>query len=314
MIPSPSSPDALVIPFPIIGQLALPWYGIGYAVAIGVGVWLTVRLARRQGLDVRHVGDALLWVLVGGVIGARLYHVIDQWALYKDDLPRIILPPYSGLALYGGVLGGLVGAWLYTRRHRQPFLPWMDVVVPALFFGQAIARFGNFANQELYGPPTDLPWGILIDCQHRVAAYSCDLYPVGTGFHPLFFYEASLTFLGGLIALLLIARWRGRRDGDLLAFWLIWYGAVRALLETFRLSYDFTFFGLPVAVLFGLGAISAGVLLLVLNHLRPAPLPVPEPVPLADLPSDPPGDPPPSSEREEVTAPPGAPPQADAPR
>ncbi|HMJ81084.1 MAG TPA: prolipoprotein diacylglyceryl transferase, partial [Candidatus Dormibacteraeota bacterium] len=226
MIPSPPSSDVVVIPFPIFGQFALPWYGVGYAIAIALGVWLTARLAQRRGLDVRHVGDALLWVLVGGVVGARLYHVIDQWALYKDDLLRIVLPPYSGLALYGGVLGGMVGAWLYTRHAHQPFLRWVDTVIPALFFGQAIARWGNFFNQELYGPPTNLPWGIVIDCAHRVPAYSCDLYPPGTAFHPLFFYESALSFMGGIVALVLITRFAARlRDGDLLAFWLIWYGA-----------------------------------------------------------------------------------------
>jgi phosphatidylglycerol:prolipoprotein diacylglycerol transferase len=281
---------------PIIGELAIPWYGVGYAIAIAVGVWLTAKLAQRRGLDVRHVGDALLWVLVGGVVGARLYHVIDQWALYKDDLAKIVLPPYSGLALYGGVLGGMVGAWLYTRRAREPFLRWVDTVIPALFFGQAIARWGNYFNQELYGPPTNLPWGIVIDCAHRqtspgLVPYPCELYPLGTGFHPLFFYESALSFVGGVVALVLITRFAARlRDGDLLAFWLIWYGAVRTALETFRLSYDFTFFGLPVAMIIGLGAVAVGFGLLVVNHLRPAPAPPPpetEPVPVTTSPRDP---------------------------
>lgn len=270
MIPSPASPVALQL-----GPLGIPWYGIGYALALAVGVVLTIWLAQRRGLDPRQVEDALLWVVIGGVIGARLYHVIDQWALYRDELVKIVLPPYTGLALYGGFIGGLVGAWLYTRRHGQPFLRWVDTVIPALFFGQAIARWGNYFNQELYGPPTTLPWGITIDCTHRVAAYPCTIYPAATtGFHPLFFYEASLTALGGLAALLLLTRasaWL--RDGDLLAFWLIWYGVVRTALETFRLSYDFTFFGAPVAMVLGVGAIAAGALLLTLNHRRTAPAP-----------------------------------------
>jgi phosphatidylglycerol:prolipoprotein diacylglycerol transferase len=265
-----------------IGPLAIPWYGVGYAVAIGFGAWLTARMAHRRGLDTRHIGDALLWVIVAGIVGARLYHVIDQWALYKDDLASIVLPPYSGLALYGGVFGGMVGAFIYIRRHGQPFLRWADAAIPALFFGQAIARWGNFANQELYGPPTNLPWGIAIDCAHRVAAYLCPgdpnlavgqlPVPADAGFQPLFFYESSLTFLGGLVAVVLFVRFAARlRDGDLLALWLIWYGLVRTVLETFRLSYDFTFFGLPVAMILGLGASAAGVALLVLNHARQRP-------------------------------------------
>jgi len=280
VIPSPASPDAFQI-----GPLAIPWYGVGYAVAIGFGAWLTARLAGRRGLDVARIGDALFLVVVAGLIGARVYHVIDQWQLYKDDWSRIILPPYSGLALYGGVFGGMVGAFIYTRRHHEPFLRWADVAIPALFFGQAIARWGNYANQELYGPPTNLPWGIAIDCAHRVAAYLCPgdanlvagqvPVPADAAFQPLFFYESSLTFLGGLVALYLLTRLAARlRDGDLLAFWLIWYGLVRASLETLRLSYDFTFFGLPVAILLGLGAAASGAVLLALNHRRPQPPPV----------------------------------------
>jgi len=276
VIPSPSDPIALQV-----GPVAIPWYGVGYAVAIGFGSWLTARLARARGLDIRHIGDALLLVIVCGVIGARLYHVIDQWQLYQDDLLKIVLPPYSGLALYGGVFGGMIGAFIYIRRHGQPFLRWADVAIPALFFGQAIARWGNFANQELYGPPTNLPWGIEIDCAHRVAAYLCPgdpalvagqvPVPADAGFQPLFFYESTLTLLGGLVALLLLTRFAARlRDGDVMAFWLIWYGLVRTALETFRLSYDFTFFGLPVAVILGLGSTAAGVVLLVAARRRPS--------------------------------------------
>lgn len=289
MIPSPSSAIALQV-----GPVAIPWYGVGYAVAIGFGSWLTARLARRRGLDARHIGDALLWVIVAGIIGARLYHVIDQWQLYKDNLVSIVLPPYSGLALYGGVFGGMIGAFLYARRHHEPFLRWADTVIPALFFGQAIARWGNFANQELYGPPTNLPWGIGIDCAHRVAAYLCPgdanlisgqiPVPADAAFQPLFFYESSLTFLGGVAALLLLLGLASRlREGDLLAFWLIWYGLVRTVLESFRLSYDFTFFGVPVAIILGLGSCGAGVVLLVLRHRGPPPAPrAPDPPEMLD--------------------------------
>ena len=148
----------------------------------------------------------------------------------------IVLPPYSGLGIYGGIAGGLVGLFLYSRRRGFPFLPWVDVLVPSLFIGQAIARWGNFFNQELYGPPTDLPWGIAIECVHRVAAYPCSQFPFETtGFVPLFFYEATLSLIGGLLALWIGRRFVDRlRPGDLFSFWLVWYGVVRAYLETYR--------------------------------------------------------------------------------
>ena len=285
VLPSPAGNIALHL-----GPLEIPWYGVGYAVALAWGTWLTARLARRRGLDPNHVMDGLLLVVICGLIGARLYHVIDQWQLYKDDLLAIVLPPYSGLALYGGVIGGLVGLVIYTRRRGIPTLRWADTVVPALFFGQAIARWGNYANQELYGPPTSAPWAIAIDCAHRVAAYACPplgTVPPGAGFHPLFFYESALTFTGGVVALLLLSRaGRRLRDGDLMAFWLIWYGLVRSYLETFRLTYDFTFFGAPVAVLLGLSATVVGVAILAWNH-RERPRPAPEPWPVEEAEPDP---------------------------
>ncbi|HEX5465723.1 MAG TPA: prolipoprotein diacylglyceryl transferase [Candidatus Limnocylindrales bacterium] len=271
VLPSPASNIALQL-----GPLAIPWYGVGYAIALALGTWLTARLARQRGLDPNHVMDGLLVVVICGLIGARLYHVIDQWQLYQDDLLAIVLPPYSGLALYGGVIGGIVGLGLYTRHRDIPFRRWADTAVPALFFGQAIARWGNYANQELYGPPTDAPWGIAIDCAHRVAEFACPplgTVPVDAGFQPLFLYESSMTFLGGLVALLLLVRFSARlKDGDVMALWLIWYGLLRTYLETFRLAYDFTFFGVPVAILLGMGAAIVGVAVLAWNHReRPRP-------------------------------------------
>jgi len=251
-----------------LGPLAVPWYGIGYATALAVGVPLARTLARVRGLDPIQVGQGLLWVLVFGIAGARLYHVVDQWSLYREDLLRIILPPYSGLALYGGVVGGLLGLVVFARRRGLPALRWADVAVPSLFLGQAIARWGNFANQELYGPPTSLPWGIAIDCAHRVAAYPCSTYPFATtGFQPLFFYESALDLMGALLAITVLVRLRRlTRPGDVVGLWLIYYGVVRALLETMRGDYDWQVAGAPVATMLGIVAAILGSVLIGWNH------------------------------------------------
>ncbi len=256
-----------------LGPVTIDWYGIGYALALAVGVWVASRQARLRHENPDHIGNAIVLVFVLGLIGARLYHLIDQWnTLYAADPIKAILPPYTGLGIYGGIVGGIVAALIYTRRHRLSFLRWADIAVPALLLGQAIARWGNFFNQELYGPPTNLPWGIAIDCSKRVAEYACALYPPNTGFQPLFFYESSLDFIGALIALWLARRAAERlRDGDLMAFWLIWYGGVRSVLETFRLGYDWTFFGVPTAILVGLAAMAFGVTMIVWRHRGPGP-------------------------------------------
>jgi phosphatidylglycerol---prolipoprotein diacylglyceryl transferase len=264
------TPDPVAVQ---LGPISVPWYGLGYAAAIALGVWLTQREARWRGLDSRLVADGILLVVAVGLIGARLYHVIDQWAVYSADPLRIILPPYSGLGLYGGVIGGIVALLIYTRRRGQPFLAWADVAVPALLLGQAIARWGNFFNQELYGPPTDLPWGIAIECQYRVAEYDCSRLPFeSTGFHPLFFYESAANLIGAVLAIWLARRFSHRlREGDLVAFWFIWYGAARTALEPLRSAYDWTFFDVPVAMIIGIAAMLGGILFLVLRHRRPGP-------------------------------------------
>ena len=142
-----------------LGPLAVHWYGIAYAVGLFVAYVVITREARWRGLDTEVLGNGMIVVAIAALIGGRLYHVIDQWALYRDDLLKIVLPPYAGLGVYGGIILGTVAAFLYARRKRQPFLRWADAVAPGLFVMQAIGRLGNFFNQELYGAPTNLPWG-----------------------------------------------------------------------------------------------------------------------------------------------------------
>ena len=259
-----------ITPEPILvqlGPLPLYWYGISYAVGLAVSYLVVTRGARRVGLDPRLVDNGIIVVAVAALIGGRLYHVIDQWQLYAGDPVRIILPPYTGLGVYGGILTGLLAVIWYTRRHRQPFWRWADVVAPGLFVMQAIGRWGNFFNQELYGPPTDLPWGIAIDCEHRVPAWDCASYPLeSTFFQPLFLYE-SLSGIAGAVTLLWLGRrYRDRlRPGDLSLIFFIWYATVRLLLEPLRTG-NWTFFGIPVAMLVSGSVIVAAAAILAWRH------------------------------------------------
>jgi phosphatidylglycerol:prolipoprotein diacylglycerol transferase len=253
-----------------VGPFDIGFYGLGYVLAVVVLLWVSGAEARRRGIDPARVSGALVTVAVCALIGARLYHVIDQAAFYATDPLRIVLPPYSGLGLYGGIAGAVVGIAIEARRHGIPLARALDVVVPGTLFAQAIARWGNYFNQELYGPPTDLPWGITIDCAHRVPAYPCEAWPVaGTGFHPLFLYESILDALGGAVALLLSRR-RGAslRDGDLAAFWMVWYGTTRLVLESFRSGWNWTIAGIPTAMLVGAALVVVGVAVLIRNRSR----------------------------------------------
>ena len=240
-----------------------------YAVGLAVAYLVLVRLARLAGEDPDVVGNGIIIVAVAALIGGRLYHVIDQWELYADDPISILLPPYSGLGVYGGIVTGFLAAWWYARRRRVPFARWIDIIAPALFVMQAIGRWGNYFNQELYGPPTSLPWGIPIDCAHRLAEYPCALYPEATTrFQPLFLYESISGLIGAAFLVWLGFAMRSRlRPGDLFLVFLIWYGTTRFVLETFRVE-NWTFYGIPVAQIFSVGAILAGVLGLAYRHRR----------------------------------------------
>ena len=258
------------LPNPIafqLGPLPVYWYGIGYAVGLAVAYQILVRLARRAGEDPEIVGNAMIIVAIAALIGGRLYHVIDQWALYQGDLLKIVLPPYTGLGVYGGIATGLITVVVYARIKGLPFWRWADVIAPALFAMQAVARWGNFFNQELYGPPTKLPWGIAIDCTHRIAAYPCETFPFDTTrFHPLFLYESMSGLVGAVVLIWLGFRLRSRlRPGDLALSFFIWYGVVRFGLETLRQD-NWTFFGVPTAQIVSLLFIVPALATLIWRH------------------------------------------------
>lgn len=256
-------PDPIAIQ---LGPLAIGWYGLSYAIGLAVAYIVLVRLARRAGEDPDVVGNGIIVVAIAALLGGRLYHVIDQWHLYANDPLTIVLPPYSGLGVYGGIVTGTLAGWWYARRRGVPFARWADIVAPALFVMQAIGRWGNYFNQELYGPPTTLPWGIAIDCAHRLEAYACPAVSETTRFQPLFLYESISGVAGALFLFWLGSRFRARlRPGDLLLVFFIWYGATRFLLENLRAD-NWTFFGVPTAQIVSIVFIAIGVVGLIHRH------------------------------------------------
>lgn len=223
-------------------EFVLYYYGLIIMSGALAGGWLATRQAARRGHDPEIVWDLLIWLVIGGVIGARLWHVFTpspSLVAQGIDTMYYLTHPFDlinlrkgGLGLPGGVIGGAVALYLFTRRHRLSFAEWSDIAAPSLALGQAIGRWGNYFNQELYGAPTNLPWKLYIDPQHRLPGFAQVEY-----YHPLFLYE-SLWNLGNLFLLL----WLGRRfadrlkPGDIFLLYLVIYPLGRFLLEFLRLD------------------------------------------------------------------------------
>lgn len=211
-----------------LGPFAIHWYGI--LITLGVMATLLVASieAKRRGESREHVLNAALLVIPLGIIGARLYHVIDQWDFYRQN--PVLIFGGAGLGIFGAIIGGALGLIIYTKWKRLSTLRWTDIVAPGLILAQAIGRWGNYFNQELYGYPTDLPWAIYIDPAHRLPGFESFSH-----YHPLFLYESLLNFLGFVVFMVLGRKLKGRLlDGDIFSFYVIWYGVSRFFLENLK--------------------------------------------------------------------------------
>ena len=271
-----------------IGSYPVHWYGIIITTGAVLGAWLASWMAQRKGDNPDHIWNMLIVVLILGIIGARLYHVFSRpaigigWDYYKQHPADIFIPRnggYAGLGIYGGFIGGVLGLLGYTLYNKLNFFRWADYAVPGLLLAQAIGRWGNFANQELFGPPTTLPWGIKIDCVNRqfYEQYNCGVLGPETRFHPTFLYESLWNFIGVGIMVLIFKKFNDKlRSGDLLFFYLIYYPLGRFFIELFFRPDAWTLGALPTASVISLISMFIGVLGLSYNHfLRPEPAPAP---------------------------------------
>jgi prolipoprotein diacylglyceryl transferase len=224
-IPSPGDPFLINT-----DVFQVRWYGLLLAVGVLVAGWMTRREFRRRGLDPELVYSIAVWAVPMGLVGARLYHVITDWSAFSNDLGDIPAIWNGGLSIFGAVLGGMVGTWIGCRRTGMRFWVVADCVAPGLILAQAIGRWGNYFNQELYGKPTDLPWAVKIDNPPPGHA-------PGSTFHPMFLYE-SITNLLILCVLLWFVRryWNRVPAGTVFALYGMLYNAVRVPLETMKID------------------------------------------------------------------------------
>jgi len=231
-------PVAFTIPWL---NVTVYWYGIFVVSGILAAAWITSLEVKRRGGKPEHVWDGLTYAMIGGIIGARLWYVANDILggnpRYLEQPLRIINIKEGGLHFYGGILFGALAVYWYARQQGVDMWLIADSTAPSLLIGQAIARPANYINQELYGPPMDLPWGIRIDQYHRIPPWT-DLsrYPVETTyFHPTFAYEMIWNFLAGGALLWIARRYEEKlKPGTILAGWFVLAGIGRVIIETWR--------------------------------------------------------------------------------
>ena len=225
-----TSPGPLVFQ---LGPIALRWYGLLIAIAVLLGLSLATRLGRARGIEPSLIADLLPLLVLGAVLGARLYYVLLEWRQYGGNWLDALAIWRGGIAIHGALLGGSLAAVLFCRWRRQPFWPLLDVLVPAVALGQAIGRWGNFFNSEAFGLPTNLPWKLFIPLPFRPSEFLDQAY-----FHPTFLYE-SIWNLGVCILLLLLFRAASRGSIELLpgalsCVYLLAYSSGRVWIEGLR--------------------------------------------------------------------------------
>jgi phosphatidylglycerol:prolipoprotein diacylglycerol transferase len=257
-MPSPASPVAFSL-----GNLEIRWYALFLVLGMVAGIALIWWLAGHRGMDTAFPLDVAPWVVLAGLIGARLYYVVlraDYFVVHPTEAINVRL---GGMTIHGALAGGtLAFVWLCRQRGQRVFT-WADLIAPGIALGQAIGRWGNWANQEAFGRPTDLPWGVAIDPLHRPAAFAA-----ATHFHPTFLYESLVDLLIAVVLAWLalrIPREPRWREGDVFWLYLISYGLVRFIIEQLRT--DSLYIGpLPAALWVSAGLVAIGVIGLVIRR------------------------------------------------
>jgi phosphatidylglycerol:prolipoprotein diacylglycerol transferase len=227
--------------FLILG-LKVHYYGVIIMLGAVLAAFLAAREAKRRNIDSEIIWDMLPWLLVAGIIGARLWHVFTPPAsmLINGTNPYLIHPLDAlkiwngGLGIPGAVMGGVLALYIYCRAKKISFLTWVDIIAPGLALAQAIGRWGNFVNQEVYGLPSSLPWAIYIDPAHRLAGFQNVAY-----YQPTFLYESLWNLLNMALLLVLGRKLADKlKAGDLFLIYLITYSFGRFLLEFIRIDYS----------------------------------------------------------------------------
>ena len=235
-----------------LGGFNIYYYGVIMALAITVGVLTAEQLSIRYfNLKKDTIIDLSPYVIIFGIIFARLYYCAMDYSFYLRFPTEILAIRHGGISIHGAILGGIIGILIFSKRHKIKMLKLMDISAVGLSIGQAIGRWGNFFNSEAYGLPTDLPWKLYIAPQYRQIPYLDVEY-----YHPAFLYESIFDFIIFIVIIILIKKKLFINDGICAFLYLILYSIARILVELCRIDSVRYVFGIPVAII-----VSAGIII-----------------------------------------------------
>ena len=260
-IPSPS------VSYFQVGPLQIHFYALCILAGIIAAALLTNHRLNKRGAERGIILDMILWTVPFGIVGARIFHVLthpNDYFFPGAELWKVIAIWEGGIAIFGALIGGAIGAYIGCRVLGLRFWTFADALAPGLLLAQAFGRFGNYFNHELFGTPTNGWWGLEIESSNP--AYPIGL-PDGTLFQPTFAYEVIWNLLG-VAVILLLERKLGLQWGKVIAVYLIWYGLGRIVWESIRIDPSEIFFGLRVNVWAAIFAVVAGILIFVVQSRR----------------------------------------------
>lgn len=253
-----------------IGPVTIHIYALCILMGIVLAVWITTTRWKKLGGNFDQVLDITLVSVPAGIIGARLYHIIttpERFFGPDGDWAEMFRIWNGGLGIWGGVLFGALAAWAWCRHKHYPMALLADAIAPGLLVAQAVGRLGNWFNQELYGAPTTLPWGLKLNMEGTAIGHSEQCYdgatcPSGTLFQPTFLYEMIWNLIGAAIIVYIGSKaMKKLKAGSLFAMYIMWYTLGRTWIESLRIDYAHEFLGVRINVwvsmaVFVLGAVS----------------------------------------------------------
>ncbi|MGN0551346.1 MAG: prolipoprotein diacylglyceryl transferase [Acutalibacteraceae bacterium] len=239
-----------------VGSFTVNWYGVIIAVGLCLAVAYAMFNCKRYAVSQDKLLDCVLVGIITAIIGARLYYVAFRWDVYSADPISILYINEGGLAIYGGLIGGLLGGLIVAKILKMNIPGLLDLACLGFLIGQGIGRWGNFMNQEAFGTPTDLPWGMVSENTGNIAV------------HPCFLYE-SLWCLLGFVLLHFFSKKFQKYDGQIFLMYLVWYGVERTVVEGLRTDSLYTpFLNLRVSQLVSIVIAAVGLTLLIINLIR----------------------------------------------